>query len=321
MRTRWIGPRAITRGAFGLALSAVTLVVAPVVQGFTLDRGLTNNTPGDPSDDLAGAARWSNVPGSLLNDGVRGLGGGIEYSIDDSICDELLPRFVDDPSPSCADLHAAVQSAFSRWAGPHPILAFTDVTGFIRPELPPPGSPQPWVGYGAEIDLLATNPLRYPAIRGFGAYTSFWYLNRAPMGTNGFRLTGVSMTSADIVFSTAVCYHVDPELTGRGCNHFESLVLHEIGHALGLDHPNQRAGNNFDDDEDPSNEMSINCRDPRQGLLLSSNIDATAVMNSSMGHPEPVHHGLSNDDVGARNFIFPVCADGGDSDATGEPAA
>jgi len=275
--------------------------------GFTLDDALTNGTPDDPSDDLLDAARWSDVPGSLVEEGVRGLGGGLEYSIASDFCTRLIPRFIDFPKPSCDELREAIRRAFDRWAAGHPVLTFTDVSARINPMLPPVGHSRPWEGFGAEIDLFALSPAEYPKVRNLGAYTSFWYLYADPLGTNGRELPGNTLTSADIVFNTSVCYHLSPALAGRGCNHFESLVLHEIGHALALDHPNEFPHRNFDTDNDPTNEIPIDCVDPTKGLKLSAKIDSNAVMNSSLGRPQPVRLELTNDDLGGRNFLYPIC--------------
>lgn len=287
----------------GLALLCAGVIIGSgTALGFTIDDVLTNNTPDDPSDDLLDAARWSNVPGSLVEQGVRGLGGGLEYAIAEDFCTNIIPRFLDEPKPTCEQLKEVTKRAFDKWAAGHPILKFTDVTGRITPRQPPAGHPRPWVGFGAEIDLFAF-PFR------LGAWTNLWFLFADPVGTNGKVLSGNTLTSADIIFNTAgrTCFHLDPALTGRGCNHFESLLMHEIGHALALDHPNEFAHRNFDTDDDFTNAITIDCEDPTKGLRLSPNIDPKAMMNSSLGEPEHVHPELTNDDLGGRNFLYPIC--------------
>jgi len=284
-----------------IALVSVGVAIGSgAVLGFVLDDVLTNKTPDDPSDDLLDAARWSNVPESLVEQGVRGLGGGIEYAIAEDFCVNIIPRFEDEPKPTCDQLKEVIQRAFDKWAAGHPILKFTNVTDKIKAAQPPSGERQPWRGFGAEIDLFA---FPYRA----GALTNFWFLFADPIGTNGKVLSGNTLTSADIIFNTRACFHLDPALAGRGCNHFESLLMHEIGHALALDHPNEFPHRNFDTDDDPTNEIPIDCEDPTKGLKLSPNIDPKAVMNSSLGEPEPVHPELTNDDIGGRNFLYPIC--------------
>ncbi len=297
--------------ALALALASCSPPGTPsLAHGFTLDSGLNNGTPDDPSDDLLDAARWTNLPGSLVEDGVRGMGGGLEYAVADDFCERLLPRFVDEPKPSCGQLREAIQGAFDRWAERHPVLRFVDVSGRIQPMLPPPGVREPWRGFGAEIDLLALSPREYPKVAGAGAWTSFWFVRVRPIGTNGYRLSGNTLTSVDIVVNATACFHLDPSLGGGRCNHLESLVLHETGHALALDHPNQFPERNFDTDGDAANPVELDCQEPTRNLMLSPNIDPLAVMNSSRGQPEPVHPQLTHDDLAGRDFLYPVCGPG-----------
>lgn len=194
-----------------------------------------------------------------------------------------------------------------RWASTHPFLRFASVNGRIAAQLPPPGIRDPWRGYGAEIDFFALDPDAYPKVGGLGAWTSLYALLAAPMGTNGRLLPGGTITSADIVFNTRSCYYLDPGLAGSSCNHFESLALHEIGHALDLHHPGQHRGRNFDSDTNPLNVIPVDCQDPARGLRLSPFIDERAVMNRGLGEPMPVIFALTNDDLGGRNFHYPIC--------------
>lgn len=274
---------------------------------FTLDDVLTNGTPDDPSDDLQDAVRWSNVLGSLVDDNVRGLGGGIEYAVDADLCDRLTSRFIDTPRPSCNGILHAIRSAFDQWEAGHPTLRFVDISDRVTPTLPEQdalGSPGP---LGAEVDILARSPEEFPRLTGTGSFATFRFQSRPPVGVNGRTMPGKSLVSSDIVLNTRSCYHLDPALAGRNCNHFESLLLHEIGHTLGLDHPNEFPARNFDTDDDPTNPIVIDCDDPARGLRPARDIDPAAVMNSSLGQAEPVHVGLTNDDIGGRDFLYPVC--------------
>lgn len=263
-----------------------------------------------PTGDMEDAVRWSNVPGSLVENGVRGLGGGIEYAIADDFCDQLIPRFLDDPKPTCEQVKAVIKEAFDNWAAGHPVLRFTDVTGKIKPARPPAGR-DPSSGFGAEIDFFA---VLEPFTPGRAYAATFYRRNVSPIGTNGKELPGHTITSADIVFKPgSECYYIDPALEGRrlplgpgislSCSHFLTITMHEIGHALGLDHPHQHPDRNFDTDDDPTNPIPIDCEDPTKGLKRSRNVNTQAVM--SYGPPEV--RALTNDDIGGRNFLYPIC--------------
>jgi hypothetical protein len=289
--------------SFALALSSGQAA------GFVLHGVLDNGTPNDLTDDLLGAARWSNVPGSLVGSGTRGLGGGLEYSIATDFCAKLIPKFIDTPKPKCSQVRSAIRKAFNRWSLQGSALRFTNISGQIAPLLPPPDDAEPWAGFGAEIDLFALSSRDHPEVSRYGALTYFYYSSSNPVGTSGLVLTGKTITSADIIFSTNACYHLSPRWRGRGCNHFESLMLHEIGHALALDHPNQFPQRNFVKYQNSINDIPNNyCENPIKDFQLSPNIDPQAVMNSSLGQPEPVSAGLTSDDLTGLKFLYPLCS-------------
>ena len=286
---------------------AVAAVAARPVGGFAIDASLTNGTPSDRSDDLLDAARWSDRPGSYVEDRVRGLGGGLEYSVSPEFCSSLIPRFID--SPSCDELRLSIQRTFDIWTRDHPKLRFEDVSGRVDPALPPSYVSDPWRGFGAEIDLLALNPDQYAKVRGFGAWTQFWYLYADPMGTNGRMLPGNSLTSADIVLNSRACFYLDRAMAVDGCNDFGFLLLHETGHVFGLDHSNRVGNGYFDSDFDPSNPILIDCESPHEGLELSEFVDSRSVMNLDHWDLAEARMELSADDQGALRFLYPVCSE------------
>ena len=294
---------------------AVAAVAARPVAGFAIDASLTNGTPSDRSDDLLDAARWSDRPGSYIEDRVRGLGGGLEYAISREFCASLIPRFVD--RPSCEDLRLSIQRTFDIWTRDHPKLRFEDVSGRVEAKLPPSWVRDPWRGFGAEIDLLALSPDQYANVRGFGAWTQFWYLFADPMGTNGRILPGNSLTSADIVINSQACFYLDPVMAVDGCNDFGFLLLHETGHVFGLDHSNRLDIGYFDSDYDPFNPMLIDCELPHNGLVLSPFVNPESVMNLDQREQGQARMELSTDELGALRFLYPVCSGAGDSSADG----
>ncbi len=288
-----------------MAIAAVT--TAQPVGGFAIDASLTNGTPSDSSDDLLDAARWSDSPGSYVDDRVRGLGGGLEYSISPEFCSRLIPRFID--PPSCDELRLSIQQTFDLWTQDHPKLKFEDVSGRVAPALPPSWVGDPWRGFGAEIDILALNPNQYANVSGYGAWTQFWYLYADPMGTNGRVLPGNSLTSADIVINSWACFYLDPAMAVDGCNNFGLLLLHETGHVFGLDHSNRADNGYFDSDSDSLNAILIDCESPHKGLELSQFFDPRSVMNLDQWDPEQDKMELSADDLGALRFLYPVCSE------------
>lgn len=259
------------------------------------------------NSDLSDAARWSNVPESLVEKGVRGLGGGIEYAVADDFCEQMIPTFFDEPKPTCEQIKEIIKRAFDKWAAGHPVLRFTDVTGKIRPERVPERHPEPWQGFGAEIDVFAG------ITRGVPAEAPLYYRrNFRPIGTNGKELPGHTITNADIVFSSGWCFFINPALLGQrrrglGCHHFETVMMHEIGHTLGLGHPSQFPLLNYDSDDDPTNEIPIDCEDPAKGLKLSPNVAPHSIMGGSKDPVIRVAPELMNDDIGGRNFLYPIC--------------
>jgi hypothetical protein len=294
----------LVSGVMSFSLALCSLPAA----GFVLDEVLDNGTPNDLTDDLLGAARWNNVPGSLVGSGTRGLGGGLEYAIATDFCSKLIPQFIDTPKPKCSQIRSAIRNAFNQWSRKGSALRFTNVSGQIAPLLPPADAVKPWIGFGAEIDLFALSPLDYPGVSGSGAYTAFYYLGSSLVGTNGLVITGKTITSADIVFNVEACYHLKPRLQGRGCNHFESLMLHEIGHALALDHPNQFPQRNFVKYQNSIHGTPSHiCQNSVADFQLSPNIDTQSIMNSSLGTAQPVSSGLSTDDLDGLNFLYPLC--------------
>ncbi|MES2154515.1 MAG: hypothetical protein V4510_05205 [bacterium] len=293
---------------------SLSLSALPLASGFVLSSTATNGTPNDPSDDIQSPLRWSAATGALTASGQRGLGGGLEYSIAPDFCANLLPRFTLEPELTCDQLRSATEQALNVWSQGQSALHFTDVSTSLPPALP---NDTTSLG-GAEFDLFAMDPAQYPALASFGAFTAYFPEAASPVLTNGATGKGERLAAVDIVFSTRspMCFVLAAALAAGNCNHYASLVTHEAGHGLGLDHPNRFPDRNFDNDGDPTDVLAIDCQDPAAGLHLSAPAAAT-LMNSEA--PERVHANLTNDDVGGRDFLYP-CATG-PSPAGPQPSA
>ncbi len=265
--------------------------------------------PRDKSSDaltaLHEAPRWGLSSGSLLTTGERGLGGGLEYAIDESVC---ALSFID--RPACADVHRAIREALAEWGSGHPLVYFTDITGKVAPDYPLGVFGQS--NQGAEIDFYGAMPEEFPPFQlaVTTGYTLFYERPQTAMIlTNGAVMHHGSMIeSADVRFNASRCYYLDRAKARPACIHFPSLVLHEVSHALGIGHPDENVALNLDTDTDPDNEIPINCRAPVQGLRVSPRINGANVSHGrDVQGPGRWSRGLTWDDVAARDALYPHC--------------
>ncbi len=286
---------------FALYLCLASSAIAFVVEG-------PRKSTGNAIEDLKRASRWAMTSGSLVETGQRGLGGGLEYSVDSSVC---TINFIDDTS--CEDAKQVISQALGRWADGHPVLRFTDVSERISPAFPLAVLGE--TDQGAEIDFYASTAMEFPNFQNalMNGYTIFYdrptdYVTLS----NNERSTLVRdrIESADVRVNKERCYYVDEtyELSRPDCVHFPTLIFHEIGHALGLGHPEEKPSLNIDSDDVPYNPMPINCNSSSEGLKVSRNVTGSAVMVRRNVHaPGLWRRGLNYDDVAGRDALYPHC--------------
>ncbi len=258
-----------------------------------------------PIDHLERSPRWALTSTSLVQSGERGLGGGLEYAIDDSICGL---NFIDDSN--CEIRKEIIAEAFAEWRSGHPALRFTDVSNAVIPAFPLAATRES--GQGAEIDVFGATgeyfpPFLNPALTG---YTIFYEGEPGALTlTNGSQLTSASaIQSADIRINAAKCFYIDTAQGRPNCVHFPSVILHEIGHALGLGHPDENLRYGLDTDRVAGNEIQIDCQAPSKGLVRSGNYNAASVMvGRDVQGPGRWRRGLSWGDVAARDALYPHC--------------
>jgi hypothetical protein len=249
--------------------------------------------------DPAGAPRWSAAAHAEI--GFAGLEGGVHVAVDGGFAETLALRVTGGADPAdVADLEVAVLAAFAAWT--NPALAF--VVDFD-------GEAERGPAAGAEIDLFAV-PGTDPVFAG-NTFFGLASWQTAELGqrelANGTVLPGPALVGVDIFLNVDRIAGVAPLFTReQQLAAIQRLLMHEIGHAIGLNHPNQFPQANLDTDDDPLNAMVIDPFDPFADLIQSPNVDGDAVMSNSpaSGIGALLFTALRNDDRGGRDVLYPA---------------
>ena len=269
----------------GMSAAGIRAHAFALVQGY-VSRG-----------SLPEAVRW--VDGFGLEDGIQvGVEAGFEAALG-----------IDTPE-DVALVRAAILESLRTWE--NPALQF-EITFDATVERGP--------NSGYEIDILAV-PGEDPVFGGqlwFGlADLAYTYVTSGRTLTNGAVAEGWVATGGDVYINSTLAVAMSVLLPNdrQRLDALQRLVTHEVGHILGLHHPNDGG---FDTDLDPFNAMPIDPADPYSNLFFQPNYDPTAVMAAS-----PCGGGLaicSNlfvkdlqpDDIGGLAALYPVipaCDDG-----------
>ena len=286
---------AVRASRLALTLLGSLFAMAPAARAFTVDDAfhcfdgqprpcfLSSGSTVDVGTTLENAARWSTIP-------VAGIGvaDGLQVAVEPGFAE----AFGAVGAAQVAAWEQGVSDAFGMWESP--VLDF-DITF--------DGAAVLGQGVGFEIDVFAL-PASDPLLQGFDGFTAFTPSFQTTVGlTNGDTISnGWAILGADIYLGIE-------NVLAFGINAIPYLVRllgHEIGHAIGLDHPNEFPFANFDQDNDPTNPMPIDPLDPTAGLAISPFIDPDAIMSSPFSFASLFADTLAPDDVAGRDVLYPL---------------
>ena len=277
----------------GLMLAAQILLFSSSHAGaFSIFSNVVGSTV---QETLALAPRWSSLSG--LDDGIQ-----VGIQSDFAAALNLAPG-----QPSLVE--DRVRNAFGAWENSALHFDLTNSTGIAE-----------GTSAGFEVDLFAVSSshavFANNGFFGFADVDSNAFSNSRPL-TNGQTTPGYSITGVDIYLNIDNFALLAPLGQATQLDVMTRVLIHEIGHGIGLDHPNGDnpfgARPNYDTDNDPLNEMPIDPGDPFAMLAASNFRDNQAIMsNAPCGVPATAFCAaaafttLQYDDIGGRDTLYPV---------------
>jgi len=276
---------------------------------------------------LHNGSRWDAAP-RTIGSNERSLDGGLRYSLEGGSFEAYRDLFSwTGAPPSVASFQQAIGQAFDAWTVVDPVSTLdTDLLFVADLSTPVVGAaPNNQVNVnGAEIDLLAEtdgvlwNPgdssLRAETFFDTSSFSSVT-LTSGPIGYPGFAISG-----ADLKMNN------NPGATWNLIR-FQSIMTHEIGHAIGLGDVDVEIGSYIDDNYNGSSSSTAlaTLTNSWAGLVnpLNPAVSPLAIFNVPNGSPgfdtpgvdilmetivPAVFNGdptpLQNDDFGGRQFLY-----------------
>ena len=126
----------------------------------------------------------------------HGLGRGLTVGVSATLCDDLLPRFVEASLGlvSCADVHAAVHRAFSRWERRSAAVHFVFVAD----------------GASAEVTVAATTPAAHPSLANSAAEVAYVTARGLVRTSSGvYAANATALVRAVVRVNADACFYVD----------------------------------------------------------------------------------------------------------------